>query len=126
GRVALIGHLAVVRLATACRLLDGAVDVVLGHVGPTGVLDGHLQPGVGLGVGPTGLHAHGDLLADAGEELAQLGIAGEDLVLAFLENAAHGGAFRLETAKIAGSDGRGWGKLATPPPPARGTPRPGW
>src|SRR5690606_25161152 len=54
-----------------------------------GVLDRQTQARVRLRAGATGLHGHGDLLADPGEQLAQLGVPCEDLVLAFLEDATH-------------------------------------
>jgi hypothetical protein len=79
----------VVGLLTTCGLLDGTVHIVLGHVHAPGVLDGHLQAGIGIRVGSTGLHGHGDLLTDPRKELAQLRVTREDLVLAFLENATH-------------------------------------
>src|SRR5690606_11780880 len=47
-------------------------------------------PVVGIGIRPAGLHRHGDLLANAGEELTELGVACEDPMLTFFKDAAHG------------------------------------
>lgn len=57
------------------RLVDGALDVVVGHVHRLGLGDYRGQAGVVVGVpGPTGLHRHDDLLGDLRKGGAALGI----------------------------------------------------
>ena len=102
GCIPFVSDLVVIGFLTPGGLLDRAVHIVLGHVHTTGILDRHFQARVGIRIGSPTLHSHGDLLADAGEELAQLGVACKDLVLAFLEDSAHGTVVRKVTA---GDDG---------------------
>src|SRR5690606_41357639 len=54
--------------------LDGAQDVVLGHVGRCGLVPGQAQRGIGVGIGPTGTGGHGDFTDDLCPELAALGV----------------------------------------------------
>src|SRR5207249_11640455 len=73
----LVGH----AFQLAGPLLDGALDVVGGHVHGLGLLDRGAQAGVRVGV--TTAEAGGDrqLADDLGEDLAPLGIEGALLVL---------------------------------------------
>src|SRR5215472_17190649 len=73
--VALVGDLLELLARTAPRaLLDGAPDVVCGHVGGLGRLDGGLEPHVGLGVAAAMLGRHRDFPENLGEELSALDI----------------------------------------------------
>jgi hypothetical protein len=63
-------------------LLDGPLDVVAGHVHVAGGVDGCAQPGVGLDVGAAQLGGQDDLLAQAREDPALLGV---DLGLLMLD-----------------------------------------
>src|SRR5690606_17876620 len=61
--------------------LDGAQDVVLGHVGRCGLVPGQAQRGIGVGIGPTGTGGHGDFTDDLCPELAALGVLAPFAVL---------------------------------------------
>ena len=62
-------HLHAVAALTGAAL-DGAVDVVVGHVGVFGVLNRHAQPEVGVGVSTALLRGDNDLARQLGEQLA--------------------------------------------------------
>jgi uncharacterized protein DUF1236 len=67
--VALVAN-GIVALSIAARgLLDGALDVVLGHVLGPRRLDGEAQARVHVGVGHAGLGRHRDLAGELGEDL---------------------------------------------------------
>jgi len=76
GAVALIHHvLKVVGVAGAQRLVDGALDVVVGHVGGLGFGDDGGQAGVVGGVAAAaGLDRHDHLTGDLGKDLGPLGV----------------------------------------------------
>ncbi len=56
--------------------LDAAVDVVLGHVGVFGGLDGLPEPGIGRGIPSPQPGGDGDFLDQTGEQPAPLGVGG--------------------------------------------------
>src|SRR5690606_18899366 len=66
--------LVVVAVGAASAALDGALDVVLGHVGVGGLVPGHGQARVAVGVRAAGARRDGDLADDFGPELAPLGV----------------------------------------------------
>src|SRR5262249_32160536 len=71
--VALVRDLLELFARTAPRtFLDGALDVVRGHVGGLGRLHSGLEPHVGLGIAPAVLGRHRDLSEDLREELPPL------------------------------------------------------
>ena len=76
GAVALVGDgLVVVGVARAERLLDGALDVVVGHIGGLGLGHDGRETGVIRGVAAAALlHGDNDLLGDLGEGGGALGI----------------------------------------------------
>jgi hypothetical protein len=61
--------------------LDGALDVVGGHVDLTGLLHGQAQPEVADGVGTALARRHRQLAGHLGEDLAALGVDDRLLVL---------------------------------------------
>jgi hypothetical protein len=61
-------------LELAGGLLDGSLDVVLGHVGRIGLVHGQAQTRIGFGVAAAFARGHRDLTDQAGEDLAALGI----------------------------------------------------
>ena len=80
--VALVDDLFVdLALELAGALLDGAVDVVVGHaVGPR-LEDGGAQARVGLRIAAAEAGRDGDLLEELGEQLAAAGVGRRLLVL---------------------------------------------
>ena len=76
GAVALVDHaLVVVGVVGAQGLVDGALDVVVGHVHCLGLGNDGGQAGVVVRVPrAAGLHRHDDLLGDLGEGGAALGV----------------------------------------------------
>src|SRR5665213_1938097 len=73
--VALVRHFFVAgTLKLARTLLDGALDVVLGHVLGLGRRDRTAQPRVAVGIASAALRGDGDFLDQACENLAALGI----------------------------------------------------
>jgi len=75
GAVAFINHFFVLgAFQLAGALLDGPLDVVGGHVGVFGGLDGAAQARVLVGVAAAGAGGHGDFADDFGEDLAALGV----------------------------------------------------
>ena len=68
-------------LELARALLDGAGDVVRGHVRALGLVDCGPQAGVGVGIAPADAGGDRHLTDDLGEELAPLGVEGALLVL---------------------------------------------
>ena len=76
GAVALVDHvLEVVGVTGAQSLVDGALDVVIGHVGGLGLGDDGGQAGVVVGVAAAALlHRHDHLAGDLGEDLGALGV----------------------------------------------------
>ena len=67
--IALVAHLLVVLGVAAHRLLDGALDIVLGHVLGARVLDGEAQARIHVRVGRAHLRRDGDFAGELGEEL---------------------------------------------------------
>src|SRR5690606_37568685 len=61
-------------ISPARAALDGALDVVFGHVGVGGLIPGHAQPRIAVRVGAAGPRRDGDLTNDFGPELAPLGV----------------------------------------------------
>ena len=76
GAVALVGHVLVgVGVAGAQGPVNGALDVVVGHVGRLGLGDDGGQAGVVVGVAAAaGLDRHDHLAGDLGEYLRALGV----------------------------------------------------
>ena len=76
GTVSLIGNgLVVVGVAGAQGLLNGTLDVVVGHVGRTSLGNDGGQTGVVVGVAAAaGLHGHDQLTGDLGKGLRALGV----------------------------------------------------
>src|SRR5690606_38946132 len=75
GPVALVADFLEVGIVGASRAaLDGAQDVVLGHVGRSGLVPSEPQAGIGVRVGPTVAGGNGDFTNDFGPELAALGV----------------------------------------------------
>ena len=93
--VSFVDDFLVVGLFLAGGFLDGAFNVVLGHVGRFGVLDGHAKAQVVAGVVSSFLDGHRDFLADAGESFAHVGPAFELGRFAVFECSTHGGIFCL-------------------------------
>src|SRR5450759_764473 len=80
--VALVAELLVLDATLlAGAALDGAVDVVGGHVDLAGLLDGEAETEVGGGVSPALLGRDRDLSRHLGEDGALLGVGGRLLVL---------------------------------------------
>ena len=69
GHAALVAHLVVILAFAARRLLDGAVDIVLGHVLGARGLHGETQARVHRGVGHTHLGGDGDFTRELAEDL---------------------------------------------------------
>ena len=67
--------------ARAGALGDGALDVVLGHRGVLGLLDGEAERRVAVGVASALLGGDGDRARELGEELAAAGVDDRLLVL---------------------------------------------
>src|SRR5690606_17271488 len=75
GAIAFIADLfKVVAVGTASATLNGALDVVLGHIGRGGLVPGHAQARVGVRVGAAGTRRYGDLTDDFGPELPAFGV----------------------------------------------------
>ena len=76
GAVALVGdRFIVIGIAGTQCLVDGALDVVVGHIGCLGLGDNSGQAGVVVGVAAAALlDGHDDLLGDLGECGAALGV----------------------------------------------------
>src|SRR5690606_17402811 len=75
GTIAFITDLfEVVAIGSARAALNGALDVVLGHVGRGGLVPGQAQTRVGVRVGAAGACRNGDFTDDLGPELAALGV----------------------------------------------------
>jgi hypothetical protein len=72
GAVALVADLLVVLAVVARRLVDGALDVVLGHVLGPGGQDRGAQARVHVGVGHAHLGRDGDFAGELGEQLRAL------------------------------------------------------
>ena len=68
-------------LQLARALLDGALDVVGGHVDALGLVHRRAQAGVGVGVAAADARRDGHLADDLGEDLAALGVERALLVL---------------------------------------------
>ena len=82
GPVALVDDLLVLLgLVAAGRLLDGALDVVRGHVGRARLLDREAQTVVRVGVAAARARRDGDLAPDLGEDGAALGVVDALLAL---------------------------------------------
>ena len=77
GAVALVGDgLVVVGVARAERLIDGALDVVVGHVGSLRLGNDGCETGVIIGVARAALlNGNDDLLGDLSEGGAALGVS---------------------------------------------------
>src|SRR3546814_8466927 len=68
--VAFVADFFIVGAVGAARAaLDGALDVVFGHVGVGGLVPGHAQPRIAVRVGAAGPRRDGDLTNDFGPEL---------------------------------------------------------
>ena len=67
GAISLIGHLLVIALVFTHSVLDGALDVFLGHVLTSTGSDDSTQCRVVLGLWATGLYGNGNLLAQFGK-----------------------------------------------------------
>ena len=74
GAIALVADLVVVLAVRARCLLDGAVDIVLGHVLDPGGDDGGAQAGIHVRIGQAHLRGHGDFAGKLGKELRALRI----------------------------------------------------
>ena len=75
GAVALVGDLLVGdAFEFAGAALDGALDVVGGHVLGFGGGDGSAEAGVAVGISSALLGGDGDFLDEAGEDLAAFGV----------------------------------------------------
>src|SRR5690606_2859769 len=75
GAVALVGELLVAAaLELARALLDGAVDVLVGHVDGLGRVDGRAKTRVAVRVTAAGLGGDGDLADDLGPGGGALGV----------------------------------------------------
>src|SRR5690606_10458559 len=75
GTIAFITDLfEVVAIGSARAALNGALDVVLGHVGRGGLVPCQAQTRVGVRVGAAGACRNGDFTDDLGPELAALGV----------------------------------------------------
>ena len=75
GAVALVGDFLVDDAGEfAGALLDGAVDVVGGHVGLAGLEDEGAKAGVAVGIAAAGLGGEGEVAREAGENLAAAAI----------------------------------------------------
>ena len=77
GTIALVDHLLEVLSAAGPQgLVDGALDVVIGHIGGLGLGDNGGQAGVvgGIAAAAALLHRHNDLLGDFGEGRGALGV----------------------------------------------------
>src|SRR5690606_15922798 len=75
GAIAFIADLFVCSAVTTARAtLNGALDVVLGHVGSGGLVPGQPQAGVRFRVGTTCSCCHGDFADDFCPELTALGV----------------------------------------------------
>src|SRR5690606_3357808 len=61
-------------IGAACAALNGALDVVFGHIGGGRLVPRHAQAGIGVWIGPTGAGCHGDFAYDFCPELAALGV----------------------------------------------------
>src|SRR5690606_19958167 len=61
-------------IGAADPALDGPLDVVFGHIGVGGLVPGHAQPRIAVGVGAACPRRDGDLTDDLGPELAPLGV----------------------------------------------------
>ena len=69
GRVALVAHFVVILAIGAGGLLDGALDIVPGHVFDAGGDAGRAQAGVHVGVGQAHLGRDGDFTGQFGKQL---------------------------------------------------------
>jgi hypothetical protein len=88
---ALVGQLLVgAALELAGALLDGALDVVVGHVDGFGRVDRRPQPGVTAGVAAAALGGHGDLADDFGPGGGAAGVGDGLLALDLLPLAVAG------------------------------------
>jgi hypothetical protein len=68
GAITLIADiLVIVALAAARAFLDGALDIVLGHVSRLGRHDGGAQPVIGVRIAAPQPCGHGELAAQLGE-----------------------------------------------------------
>src|SRR5690606_26101713 len=73
GRIALVADLFVLdAFQLTGRLLDGALDHILGHVRGQALVHGHAQARVVVGVASTAARGNADLADDLGENLAAL------------------------------------------------------
>ena len=82
GTVALEGDVLVARAFDLTRAaLDGALDVVVGHVLGLGCHDGAAQARIAVGISAAGLGRDHDFLDQAGKDLAALGVECALLVL---------------------------------------------
>src|SRR5690606_18355946 len=73
--VALVADFFVVgAIGTACAALDGALDVVLGHIGVGGLVPGHPQARIAVRIRAAGTCRDGDLTNDFGPELSAFGV----------------------------------------------------
>ena len=71
GRIAFVGDGFVVHIAQlAGSLLDGALDIIVGHVVALGLGDDVAQLGVAFGIAAAFAHGDGDFTADLGKDLA--------------------------------------------------------
>ena len=68
---------------------DCGFHTILGHVNAFGVLDGHSEPGVVIGIGPTLFYGYGNVFTDSRKGLGHTIEPGEHLVLSFFEYPTH-------------------------------------
>src|SRR5690606_40201852 len=68
------GFFVVGAVRSARPALNGALDVVLRHVGGRGLVPGQAETRVGVRVGAAGASRYGDFTNDLGPELAALGV----------------------------------------------------
>src|SRR4051794_1837195 len=99
---------------------DRALDVVLGHRGVAGLLDGEREPGVALDVSPALLRGHGDRAGELREELAAARVDDRLLVLDPRPFRVTGHGVRGYLRRVSSPRGRSTSAAAAPPsPPGR-------
>ena len=87
--VSLVDDLLVVGGILLRGTLDGALDVLFGHVLCLGILDQNAQAGIARGVGTSGFHGDFDLLTQLGEGAGHVPPALQFSRFAILKGSSH-------------------------------------
>ena len=89
GAVSFVDHLLVIGGVLLGGTLDGALDILLGHVLGLGVLNQNAQAGIARRIGASGLDGDLDLLAQLGEGAGHMAPAFQFSRFAILKGSSH-------------------------------------